>query len=111
MTRYANTAKSMSDIARELGVDAIVEGPIQRGGGRTRVLVQLISATDAQLWSQAYDHEGADLLSIEADAARAIAQEIRARITPQEREHLARAGNIDPAAQEARTESVPYRHR
>jgi len=99
--RYANTAKSMSEIARELGVDAIVEGSIQRGGGRTRVLVQLISATDAQLWSQAYDHEGADLLSIEADVARAIAQEIRARITPQEREHLARAGKIDPAAQEA----------
>jgi len=101
MARYAGTAKSMSEIARELGVDAIVEGSIQRGGGRTRVLVQLISATDAQLWSQAYDHEGADLLSIEADVARAIAQEIRARITPQEREHLARAGNIDPAAQEA----------
>lgn len=99
--RYAGTAKSMPEIARELGVDAIVEGSIQRGGGRTRVLVQLISATDAQLWSQAYDHEGADLLSIEADVARAIAQEIRARITPQEREHLARAGNIDPAAQEA----------
>lgn len=101
MARYAGSPKSMSEIARELGVDAIVEGSIQRGSGRTRVLVQLISATDAQLWSQAYDHEGADLLSIEADVARAIAQEIRARITPQEREHLARAGNIDPAAQEA----------
>jgi TolB-like protein len=101
MARYAGTAKSMPEIARELGVDAIVEGSIQRGGGRTRVLVQLISANDAQLWSHAYDHEGADLLSIEADVARAIAQEIRARITPQEREHLARAGNIDPAAQEA----------
>jgi TolB-like protein/Tfp pilus assembly protein PilF len=101
MARYAGTGKSMAEIARELGVDAIVEGSIQRGGGRTRVLVQLISATDAQLCSQAYDHEGADLLSIEADVARAIAQEIRARITPQEREHLARAGNINPAAQEA----------
>jgi TolB-like protein/Tfp pilus assembly protein PilF len=101
MARYAGTAKSTPEIAHELGVDAIVEGSIQRGGGRTRVRVQLISATDAQLWSQAYDHEGADLLSIEADVARAIAQEIRARITPQEREHLARAGNINPAAQEA----------
>ncbi len=101
MARYAGTAKSMSEIARELGVDAILEGSIQRDGGRTRVLVQLIAANDAQLWSQAYDHEGADLLSIEADVARAIAREIRARITPQEREHLARAGNIDPAAQEA----------
>ena len=99
--RYAGSPKSMPEIARELGVDAIVEGSIQRGGGRTRVLVQLISANDAQLWSQAYDHEGADLLSIEADVARAIAREIRARITPQERDHLARAGNIDPAAQEA----------
>jgi len=101
MARYAGSPKSMPEIAHELGVDAIVEGSIQRGGGRTRVLVQLISAADAQLWSQAYDHEGADLLSIEADVARAIAQEIRARITPQEREHLARAGEIDPAAQEA----------
>jgi len=99
--RYAGSPKSMPEIARELGVDAIVEGSIQRGGGRTRVLVQLISANDAQLWSQAYDHEGADLLSIEADVARAIAREIRARITAQERDHLARAGNIDPAAQEA----------
>ena len=67
----------MPEIARELGVDAIVEGSIQRGGGRTRVLVQLISANDAQLWSKAYDHEGADLLSIEAEVARAIAQEDR----------------------------------
>ena len=99
--RYAGSPKSMPEIAHELGVDAIVEGSIQRGGGRTRVLVQLISASDAQLWSQTYDHEGGDLLSIESDVARAIAQEIRARITPQEREHLARAGNIDPAAQEA----------
>jgi len=62
----------MPEIARELGVDAIVEGSIQRGGGRTRVLVQLIAANDAQLWSQAYDHEGADLLSIEAVPAREV---------------------------------------
>ena len=99
--RYTNTAKSMPEIARELGVDAIVEGSIQRGGGRTRVRVRLVSDTDAQLWSQAYDREGGDLLGIETDVARAIAQEIRAQITPQEREHLARAGKIDPAAQEA----------
>jgi serine/threonine protein kinase/tetratricopeptide (TPR) repeat protein len=102
VARYKETTKSMPQIGRELGVDAIVEGSVQRSAGRTRVRTQLILAsTDRQLWSRAYDREGGDLLGVQAEVARAIALEIRAQVTPQESARLARSSKINSAAQEA----------
>jgi TolB-like protein/Flp pilus assembly protein TadD len=99
--RYKGSTKGMPDIGRELGVDGIVEGSIERMGSRIRVRADLIQAsTDAQLWSKEYDREAGDLLGLEAEVAGSIAQEIRIRVTPQERERLTRARKIDPAAQE-----------
>jgi TolB-like protein/Tfp pilus assembly protein PilF len=100
--RYKGGAKSMPEIGRELGVAAIVEGSVQRVSGHTRIRARLILASsEKQLWSREYDREGGDVLGIEAEVAGAIAQEIRAQITPQETVHLARSSKLDPAAQEA----------
>jgi len=100
--QYAASPKPMPEIGRELGVDAIVEGSIQRMPDRIRFRVQLIRApTDAQLWSNSYDRAGSDVLSIQAEVARAIAQEIRAQLTPDERRQLSRSASILPAAQDA----------
>ncbi len=100
--RYKGTSKALPDIARELNVDAVVEGSVQRAGGRVRVTAQLIhAATDTHLWSREYDRDTADILRLQSDVARAIADEIRVQLTPQERTRLARAQSIDPAAYDA----------
>ena len=100
--RYKNSPKSMPEISRELGVDAILEGSVQRAAGNTRFRVRLIlAANDKQLWSKVYDRDGGDVLGIEAEIAAAIAQEIRAQVSPQDTRHLSRASRLDPVAQEA----------
>jgi serine/threonine protein kinase/TolB-like protein/Flp pilus assembly protein TadD len=99
--RYRDTTKSMPAIGRELGVDAIVEGSVQRVGDRVRISAQLIQAsTDAHLWAKDYEREVADVLELEADVARSIAQEIRIQLSPEESKRIAGPGRVDPAAQE-----------
>jgi serine/threonine protein kinase/Tfp pilus assembly protein PilF len=98
---YKGTTKLLPEIARELGVDAVVEGSIQRMGERVRVSAQLIQAsTDAHLWAKDYDRETSDLLRLQADLAREIAQEIKAEVTADEAKLLTNARIIMPAAQE-----------
>ncbi len=100
--RYKGSSKSLPEIARELGVDAVIEGSVQRGGGRVRVTAQLIhAATDTHLWARDFDRDAADVLQLESDVARAIAEEIRVQVTPQERARLSGARSTDPAAYEA----------
>jgi TolB-like protein/predicted Ser/Thr protein kinase len=99
--RYKGTAKGVPEIARELGVDAVVEGSIQRIGDRVHVTAQLIRAsTDAHLWASEYDREMTDVLRLQADVAREIAREIQAQLTPDEARRLAGARTVTPAAQE-----------
>jgi TolB-like protein/Tfp pilus assembly protein PilF len=99
--RYKGSTKSLPDIAGELGVDAVVEGSIQRMGERVRVSAQLIQgSTDAHLWAKDYDRETSDLLRLQADLAREIAEEIKTEITPEESTRLTSAPVIMPAAQE-----------
>lgn len=98
---YKGTTKLLPEIARELGVDAVVEGSIQRMGERVHVSAQLIQAsTDAHLWAKDYDRETSDLLRLQADLAREIAAEIKAEVTPDEAKRLINARVIMPAAQE-----------
>jgi serine/threonine-protein kinase len=100
--RYKSTTKTMPEIGRELGVDAIVEGSVQRVGGRVRITAQLIRAsTDKHLWAAEYERDAADVLKLEAEVARTIAQEIQARLTPEETRRLASARSISPEAHEA----------
>lgn len=88
--RYKIATKSLPEIGRELDVDAIVEGSIQRVEGRLRVRARLIhAATDRQLWTKDYDRAGSDFLALQAELASAIAWEIRAEVNDEERSRLA----------------------
>jgi eukaryotic-like serine/threonine-protein kinase len=100
--RYKGTTKTVPEIGRELGVDAIVEGSVQRVGGRVRITAQLIRAsTDKHLWASEYERDAADVLKLEAEIARTIAQEIQAHLTPEETRRLASVRSINPDAREA----------
>jgi len=83
--QYAGTHKSVPLIARELNVDAIVEGSLMRSGDRVRIRVQLIDAhEDRHLWAAAYDCDLKDVLQTQASAAREIASELKLQLSPQE---------------------------
>ena len=97
--QYKGTHKPLPQIARELNVDAIVEGSVQRFGERVQINVQLIYApTDRHLWSETYDRDLRDILSLQNEVARAVTQQIQIKLTPQEQIRLARARPINPAA-------------
>jgi TolB-like protein len=99
---YKHAERSLPQIARELGVDAIVEGTALAAGGRVRVSVQLIrAATDEHLWAEIYDRDLGDVFALHADLARSIAGEIQALITPEERDRLSAHRRVNPAAHES----------
>jgi TolB-like protein/DNA-binding winged helix-turn-helix (wHTH) protein/Flp pilus assembly protein TadD len=100
--RYKRTDKSLPQVARELNVDGIVEGTVQRSGDRVRITAQLIHApTDHHLWAESYDRELKDVLVLQDEVARAIANEIKATLTPQEQKSLAAVRPVNPGAYEA----------
>jgi TolB-like protein/DNA-binding winged helix-turn-helix (wHTH) protein/Tfp pilus assembly protein PilF len=98
---YKDTRKPLPQIARELNVDAVVEGTVRRSGKRIRITTELIhAATDRHLWVETYDTELSDILTAEADVVRAIAKEIRVSLTPEEQRQIA-ARAMSPAGYEA----------
>jgi TolB-like protein/Tfp pilus assembly protein PilF len=100
--RYKKTDKSMLEIGRELNVDAVVEGSVLRAGNRVRITAQLIKAdADEHLWAESYERDLEDILFLQSDVARAIAGEIRARLTPGEETRFGRAQSVNPSAHEA----------
>ncbi len=97
--RYKGTKKSLPEIARELNVDALVEGSALRSGDRVRITAQLIrAATDEHLWSESYERDLKDVLALQSEVARSIAREIKIALTPQEQIRLAEARPVDPEA-------------
>ena len=99
---YKGTRKSLPEIARELNVDAVVEGSVSRSGDQVRITAQLIQLpADKHLWAQSYQGNLSDTLTVQNQVARAIADEIRVEITPQEQAALKSARKIDPEAYEA----------
>jgi serine/threonine protein kinase/Flp pilus assembly protein TadD len=100
--RYKDTKKPLPEIARELNVDAIIEGSVLRAGDRVRITAQLIRAVPEQhLWANSYDRDLRDILALHSEVARAIAGEIRVTLTPQEHARLTGARPVDPEAYEA----------
>jgi TolB-like protein/Tfp pilus assembly protein PilF len=100
--RYKGSQKSLPEIARELNVDAIIEGSVQRSGGLVRVTAQLIhAATDSHVWASEYERDLTDVLKLQSDVARAVADEIRIQVTAEERARLASARSVNPQAHEA----------
>jgi serine/threonine protein kinase/tetratricopeptide (TPR) repeat protein len=99
---YRGTTKPISTIARELGVDGVIEGSVVRTGNDARVTIQLIDgATDRHVWSQSFDRSGSDVLSLQRDVAREIVGQVRATLSPMERAELARTPTRSVEAYEA----------
>ena len=100
--QYKDTKKALPEIAKTLGVDAIVEGSVIRDGNRIRVHAQLIrAATDEHFWSEAYDRELRDVLTLQSDVAQSIAQKVEVTITGEERARLTAARPIAPEVYES----------
>jgi tetratricopeptide (TPR) repeat protein len=99
--QYKGARKPLPEIARELNVDAVVEGSVQRAGARVRITAQLIHApTDKHLWAQSYERDLRDVLALQSEVASAIAAGIRVKVTPSEEARLARTGPVNPQAHE-----------
>ena len=96
---YRDRRPRPSAIARELGVATLVEGSALLAGGRVRITAHLVDgASDRQLWAESYEGDLTDVLALQARVARAIAREIRARVTPEEERSLAATRPVSPAA-------------
>ncbi|MFQ5816610.1 MAG: protein kinase [Terriglobia bacterium] len=99
--RYKGTDKPLPQIARELGVDAVVEGSVLRVGEQVRITAQLVeAATDRHLWAESYQRGLTDILALQSEVARAIAREIKVTVTPAEEARLARARPVNPEVYE-----------
>ena len=100
--QFKGTKKTLPEIAKELGVDQIVTASVMKSGGRVRITAELVDgATDQHLWANAYERELSDVLTLQAEVARAIADEVRARLTPTEAGRLAHNRKVVPAALDA----------
>ena len=98
---YKKTQKTAPEIAQELNVDGVIEGSVVRSGDRVRITAQLINArADRHMWSESYERDLKDVLTLQSDVARAIARQIQAVITPAENERL-RPQSVNPEAYEA----------
>jgi TolB-like protein/DNA-binding winged helix-turn-helix (wHTH) protein/Flp pilus assembly protein TadD len=99
---YKRARKPLPQIARELNVDAVVEGTVLRSGDRVRITAQLIEASaDKHLWSESYEGELRDTLALQNKVARAIADEIRINLNPQEQAALKNVKVVNPKAYES----------
>jgi serine/threonine protein kinase/tetratricopeptide (TPR) repeat protein len=94
---YKGTKATVPEIARELKVDGVVEGSVQRVGDRVKITAQLIrAANDTHLWANSYDRGATDVLALQEEVARAIAEEIKVTVTPHELQRLAGARPVNP---------------
>jgi tetratricopeptide (TPR) repeat protein len=99
---YKSGPKPLAEIARELRVDAVVEGSVLRSGDQVRINAQLIAVpADRHMWAQSYSGELRDTLALQSSVASAIAGQIRATLDPRERAALAKAKVVNPEAYEA----------
>jgi tetratricopeptide (TPR) repeat protein len=106
--RYKEIDKSLPEIARELNVDAILEGSALLDGNRVRLNVQLVMArTDETIWSERYDRNLADLLGMQTELAETVTREIAIQVSPSEATRLATRAPVNP---EAHLEYLKSRH-
>jgi len=99
---FKGTKKTLPEIARELNVDAVVEGSVLRSGNRVRVTANLLHApTDRHLWAESYERDLRDVLALQSDVAQAIAREVQIKLTPQEQTRLASRHPVNPEAYQA----------
>jgi TolB-like protein/DNA-binding winged helix-turn-helix (wHTH) protein/Tfp pilus assembly protein PilF len=98
---YKGTHKPLSEIARELNVDAVVEGTVLRSGNRVRITAELVQvSTDRHLWAETYESQLGDVLGLQSQVASAIVNEIRINLTPEEQQRLATSRTVNGPAYE-----------
>ncbi|HJZ11146.1 MAG TPA: hypothetical protein VJ521_03295, partial [Acidobacteriota bacterium] len=98
---YKNSKKSIREIASELKADALIEGSVMRSADRVRITVQLIDASsDQHLWAENYERDLKNIFAMQGEVAQAIAQQVRAAITPQEQARLTKRSPTDPEVYE-----------
>ena len=99
--QYKDSTKPLQEIARELNVDAFLEGSVERSGDRVRVIVHLVQvAPESQLWTNQYNRDIRDVLGLQDEIARAVTDEIQAKLKPHEYARLAGSRPVDPEAQD-----------
>jgi TolB-like protein/Tfp pilus assembly protein PilF len=99
---YRQTPKPLPQIARELKVDAVLEGAVLRSGNRVRITANLVQAApERQLWAESYEFDLRDVLSVQGEFARDVAARIRVKLTPQESARLTTSRRVDPDAHAA----------
>ena len=103
--------KRIADIARELNVEAIIEGTVTHASGKVRITAQLIdAATDHHMWAQKYECALSDVLMVQSEVARAIAQQVNATLRPAEKYRLARTRAVNPEAYHAYLQGQYFLH-
>ncbi|HET7840326.1 MAG TPA: winged helix-turn-helix domain-containing protein [Terriglobia bacterium] len=101
MMQYRGTHKTANQIGRELGADYILEGSVRRSDGRVRIAAQLIQVSDqTHVWADSYERNLSNVLELQSDVAGAIAERIQLQLTPAQRQRLASAPAVNPAAYE-----------
>ena len=99
---YKGARRPLPEIARELGVEVVIEGTVIRSGERVRISAQLIeAASDSHLWAESYERDLRDVLQLQSEIARAVARSVETRLTPSEQQQLSRMPTVDPEAYEA----------
>jgi TolB-like protein/Tfp pilus assembly protein PilF len=100
--QYKGARRPLAGIAKELNVDAVVEGAVMRSGGRVRITAQLIDArTERPLWAETYERDLRDTLALQGEVAQAIANQVLIKVTPQEHARLAASRPVGADVQEA----------
>jgi TolB-like protein/Tfp pilus assembly protein PilF len=107
--QYKSAPENLPEIARQLGVTHILEGSVQKSGEAVRVNVQLIkAATDAHVWADSFDRKLTDIFSVETEVAKAIADQLRAKLTGAEEQAVAAKPTDNPEAYDAYLRGVTY---
>ncbi len=106
---YKSAPENLPEIARQLGVANILEGSVQKSGGAVRVNVQLIkAANDSHLWADTFDRKLTDIFSVESDIAKAIADQLQAKLTGREEQVIAAKPTNNPEAYDAYLRGLAY---
>jgi TolB-like protein len=106
---YKSAPENLSEIAKQLGVAHILEGRVQKSGDAVRVTVQLIkAANDSHLWAETFDRNLTDIFSVESEVAKAIADQLRAKLSGREEQEIAEKPTDNPEAYDAYLRGLAY---
>lgn len=99
--RYKRTQKPIPQIARELNVDAVIEGTVTQAGGRARITTNLLHGpTDRHLWAESYERDLGDVIAMQRDVARDVARQVRSSVSMEQPARFAPARRLNPEAYE-----------